>query len=141
MARKKRIEERYRIALKSCAALNKALETFSLEEKDLDPTHTTMYYDSIIKRFELVYETFWKYLKEYIYEKHGIEAISPRTVFQECLLRKISSTEETKILTSMVESRNLTTHLYNESMAQTTAGRIPIYFGLVEKILKRTSPN
>jgi nucleotidyltransferase substrate binding protein (TIGR01987 family) len=75
--------------------------------------------DSIIKRFKLTIELFWKYLKEYLLTK-GIIANtdSPKDVIRSGCKAKLISEEDTETFFEMLKSRNLTSHIYKEELAE-----------------------
>ena len=70
-----------------------------------------IYLDLVVKRFEFTFEMSWKALKRYL-SFLGIEAKSPRVVFQEAYAQGII-TDET-IWLDMIEQRNLSSHIYDE---------------------------
>ena len=96
--------------------------------------------DSTIKRFELTYDLLWKYLREYIATAQGITFDSPRKVFQQCLASSITNEQETKQLLQLIESRNLTTHVYDVELADEVALQISHYFNLIHTIIMRINP-
>ena len=148
----------YDHARKTCKALEKAIDKLSTEQDQLDNETKEMYFDSIIQRFELAYETFWKYLKEYISIHHGLELASPRSTFRQCFKLNIISkqeaeelddtsdarnitTQEAEELDDTSNARNITTHLYNQKMSRNMVKNlIPKYCILFKKILTRLAP-
>lgn len=109
--------------------------------KNIDETTREERRDSLIKRFELSYDLLWKYLREYISAMHGATIDSPRKVFQQCLQYGITNVDETEQLLRMVESRNLTTHVYNEDLADDVAAKIPKHYQLIHVLITRTKPD
>ncbi len=71
-----------------------------------------VYLDLIVKRFEFTYEMSWKALKRYL-DFIGIDAKSPRAVFKEAYAQQIIADEG--VWLDMIESRNLSSHIYDES--------------------------
>jgi nucleotidyltransferase substrate binding protein (TIGR01987 family) len=71
-----------------------------------------VYLDLIVKRFEFTYEMSWKALKRYL-EFLGFEPKSPRGTFQEAYAQQIITDQN--IWLEMIEQRNLTAHIYDES--------------------------
>ena len=68
-----------RLVLKYQNAL-KALGTL----KDiLEEPFSVIVRDAAIQRFEYTFEAFWKFLREYLKEKEGIIANSPKSCFRE----------------------------------------------------------
>jgi nucleotidyltransferase substrate binding protein (TIGR01987 family) len=97
--------------------------------------------DSIIKRFELSYDLFWKCLREYIGISQGVYADSPRKVFDLCFQYGLSDAQETQLLFNMIKSRNLTTHTYNVDLANEMAEKVAEYYRVMHAIMLRTSPD
>jgi nucleotidyltransferase substrate binding protein (TIGR01987 family) len=93
--------------------------------------------DSMIQRFEYCIDMFWKVMKLYLEEKEKIEIAinSPRGILREAVKARIISEEEAEIGMHMVESRNKTSHIYHESMAETIASHIPEYYELMKCIV------
>lgn len=83
--------------------------------------------DSVIQRFEFCHELSWKMLKlKLAYE--SITANTPREVFQEALQANLI--KDGNAWTDMQKMRNLTSHTYDESLAET------VYQYIVEYGLK-----
>ena len=96
--------------------------------------------DSVIKRFEYSLDTFWKYLRVLLEEKYKIMfdgVISPRSIFRAGLNAGIIKDEEFSVCLSMVGDRNLTSHTYNEELAESISKRIKIYHEVMCAILAR----
>ena len=74
--------------------------------------YESIYLDAVVKRFEFTYEMSWKALKRYL-DFLGIEAKSPRQVFKEAYTHGILENED--IWLDMIEQRNMTSHVYDES--------------------------
>lgn len=83
--------------------------------------------DGTIQRFEFTFEMAWKSLKKFLF----YEGIDTKTV-RECIKKSYQAgyinDEETWL--SMLEDRNLTLHIYNESQAK------EIYQRILEKYIK-----
>lgn len=78
--------------------------------------------DGLIQRFEFTYELAWKTTKEYLEEIGIMEINSPKAVFKEAFAQKLISGEDLWLL--MIKDRNMTSHLYQEQVAQEIAERI-----------------
>jgi nucleotidyltransferase substrate binding protein (TIGR01987 family) len=75
----------------------------------------------IIQAFEFTFEQFWKVMKERA-EQHGFEASSPRSAMKQAYKLGIITDEAAWL--QMIKDRNLTTHVYNEGLAQEIYERI-----------------
>ena len=116
--------ERYRQAL-----IDKGLDIDTREERR----------DSLIKRFELTYDLLWKYLREYMIFTGRSAVDSPRKVFQECLSLGLTNDAETKGLISLIEDRNLTTHVYDADLANRVADDIQKHHDVINVVIKKIS--
>ena len=131
-----RLEQRYSL-------LQKALDSLESSIEKLDDVGPSDFYfkelrDSTIQRFEYSVDTFWKYLKEMIGQKHGIETqASPKAVFKQAFDLKEISKKEHDNLKNMIEDRNLTSHADNEELADKISQAIPNYFQQLKSICNK----
>jgi nucleotidyltransferase substrate binding protein (TIGR01987 family) len=94
--------------------------------------------DSIIQRFEYCVDLFWKVIKMYLErEKIDFSLVSPRGVLRASVKAQLMSEIEGDQCMKMVESRNRTSHIYHEEMAQNIAHKVPEYYDLMKKIVDR----
>ncbi len=74
--------------------------------------------DAVIQRFEFSFEVVWKTLKLYL-ERQGVEAGRPRPTLKQAFAQGLIPTvEEADLWLQMVEDRNLTSHAYDEALAE-----------------------
>lgn len=131
-----RIIQRQEMLIKALESLNQAIKLFD----EVEPHHK--YYvalrDSVIKSFEYSMDTFWKFLKQYIEVKHGRETpASPKAIFKLCQELKIITPEEQTTCSNAIDMRNLTSHTYNELLAEQFADDVPYYYPVIKKITDR----
>jgi nucleotidyltransferase substrate binding protein (TIGR01987 family) len=95
--------------------------------------------DATIQRFEYCTDFIWKVLKVYLedVEKVHVESFSPRAVVRETVSAGFISESEGSELMRMVDSRNKTSHIYHEAIADNIAGKIPGYYVPIKKIIDR----
>jgi nucleotidyltransferase substrate binding protein (TIGR01987 family) len=94
--------------------------------------------DGVIQRFEFTYELAWKATKEYLEDIGITDRNSPKAVIKEAYAQKIIVHEQNWLF--MLNDRNMTTHVYNEQMAQEIIGRITlIYLKEFEQLLQAIS--
>lgn len=117
MDRRERLIARFTTARNAGNALTVVIDLLMQKKFQLSDVEYQIYRDSLIQRFEVAYDTTWKYLKEYLNDVHGVEVRSPRAAFQECYAQQICNQEEVELLLKMIENRNMTTHIYDEKMA------------------------
>ncbi len=119
--------------------VTKALESLGkvIEELKKNPEHEITR-DAQIKRFEYSFDTFWKYIREILKHRHGITENSPKSVFRAAHKVGLLAAEETEQCLDMVDTRNETTHTYDEETAIACSNRIPGYFVLMNTAVIRT---
>lgn len=93
--------------------------------------------DSLIKRFEYSFDLTWKYIKTYLKTIYGIDTASPKKVFRESAVQKLATKQETDKLIDMVDDRNLTSHTYNENLANEVCSSIPGYYKLMSELVEK----
>lgn len=93
--------------------------------------------DASIQRFEYTFEAFWKFIREYLKEKEGIVANSPKAVFKEIFSLGFADEEETVELQEMTDKRNDTSHTYKEAVAQSIYEKLKDYALLMERALAK----
>jgi nucleotidyltransferase substrate binding protein (TIGR01987 family) len=73
--------------------------------------------DATIQRFEFTFEVVWKTLKLYL-ERQGYECGGPRPTLKKAFAENLIPTpEEADLWLEMLEDRNLTSHAYDEALA------------------------
>ena len=93
--------------------------------------------DAAIQRFEYTFESLWKFLKEYLKEKEGIIANSPKSCFREIFSLGFLNEEETAQCLDMTDRRNDTSHTYKETVAEIIYEKIKEYVLLMRSIMER----
>lgn len=123
-------------AKRSLQNLKKGIERFELIKnmRTQDEDEYLERRDSLIKRFELAFDTLWKYAKVYLETKAGLIQSSPKSVFRELLRINLISETLTKEAMQMVDDRNNTTHIYREEIAKEICSDIPQYYDLMKTI-------
>jgi nucleotidyltransferase substrate binding protein (TIGR01987 family) len=87
-----------------------------LQEALAEPV-TPIVRDAVIQRFEFTFELVWKTLQLFL-EHHGLECGSPRTTLKKAFREGLIPTaEEADVWLQMLEDRNLTSHTYDEALA------------------------
>jgi nucleotidyltransferase substrate binding protein (TIGR01987 family) len=95
--------------------------------------------DSMIQRFEYTTEICWKFIKSYleVSEKAKLQSSSPREVFRTACNYKIFTETEVENFLRMLDSRNLTSHMYKEEVAEILLAKIPVFFDLLTVVKDR----
>ena len=71
--------------------------------------------DAAIQRFEFCFELTWKVLKHFA-EKEGLEVNSPKSALRAAF--QLKWIQDDALWLQMLEDRNLTSHTYNEELAE-----------------------
>ncbi len=90
--------------------------------------------DATIQRFEFTFELAWKFLKEYFFEQ-GLELNYPIDVIKEAFA--VHLIDDEGIWLRMLKDRNMTSHTYNEMLADEIYVRIKLYVPLLHELLMR----
>ncbi len=101
----------------------------------LTETNTQIVRDAAIKRYELCYELAWKSVQEAL-KNEGLEICkSPKSCFKQAFKQGWIIKEEPYAV--MVQNRNLTTHTYNEELAEEIYNSLGNYLSLLESLLAK----
>lgn len=101
---------------KALARLGEALQ---IEKPD------SLHVDGTIQRFEFTLELYWKTLKRLL-AMEGIETDTPKSTLKEAF--KIGWLHDEEGWLKMLEDRNLTSHVYDETMAARIYADIKKYY-------------
>ncbi|SDJ23445.1 HI0074 family nucleotidyltransferase substrate-binding subunit [Natribacillus halophilus] len=111
------------------ATADKALKT--LEDIHDIETPSSIIRDGFIQRFKYTYESAWKLAREYLREIESLDLGSPKRIIHASREIELLSAEETVTALQMADDRNLTTHTYNETLADQIYKKIPGYAKLM----------
>lgn len=124
MTEKVRWKQRFENYSKALFQLESALQQkkFSVLEKD-----------GVIKRFEFTFELAWKTLQDILQDRGYNDIKGPKPVIKQAFQDGILSDGQAWI--DMLNDRNNSTHLYDESEARKIFDNIQInYFGLLNEL-------
>lgn len=106
-----------------------------LQEAAGTPIEDPLALDGTIQRFEFTFEIAWKTLKAYL-EDQGIVSHSPKGCLREAFRVGWIGQEEPWL--SLLQARNMTSHVYNEEMAMDIYREIkknhPVFQTLIDKL-------
>jgi nucleotidyltransferase substrate binding protein (TIGR01987 family) len=130
------IEKRRQAVLQTLDTLQEALILIE------NPAHIDLFKslrDSLIQRFEYTIDTFWKFLKIYLQEKDeaDLPSAAPRAILREAFNGGLLQQKELDLLIESIADRNLTSHSYNEVLAQELLDRIPLYYEVMRHVVER----
>lgn len=102
--------------------LNNAINRLEEAIEDSKKIELSTLKDGVIQRFEFTVELSWKALKNYL-NSEGIDtAITPKSSVREAF--KIEIIENVNTWIEMLDDRNLTSHIYNQLIADEIYERI-----------------
>ena len=90
--------------------------------------------DSVIKRFELCTDVFWKTLQSILADEYGRALSSPKPVMREAIANNIIPADEQYI--EIIDLRNELVHNYHEEFAEIAYGKIRDYAQLFGVLVK-----
>ncbi|QQR48932.1 nucleotidyltransferase substrate binding protein [bacterium] len=98
--------------------------------------------DSLIQRFEFCTDLFWKYLKKYLELIVQItpDFNGPKPVIRAALKAGLLSETDAETLLKMIESRNMTSHIYKEEIADQISANIPMHYKIMHKYADSLMP-
>ena len=94
-----------------------------------------------VQKFEICVELFWKTTKKYLYDIHGIEAISPKMAMKQLYQTQYVHAENYETLIEMVNDRNRLSHVYDEDQFKQIYCRLPEYMKLMDHIAEKFRGN
>jgi nucleotidyltransferase substrate binding protein (TIGR01987 family) len=108
-----------------------------LLQKDLslfDPVVTDGVKNGRIQKFEYCTELLWKTVRRFLLTVHGIETVSPKTAVKECFVIGQISGDEYATLCSMIDDRNLLSHMYREEFFEGVHSKLDMHAAVMKKI-------
>ena len=91
--------------------------------------------DAAIQRFEYSVELSWKLAREYLLANEGLDIASPKAVIRALREGSIIEMEESINALKMIDDRNLTSHTYNEALADQIYQRLEEHYRIMSTIL------
>lgn len=88
--------------------------------------------DATIKRFEFTFELAWKFLKDYFLER-DLQLNYPKEIIKEAFA--VSLIDNESVWIQMLTDRNMTSHTYDEKLADEIYDRIKNYVPELNKLM------
>lgn len=106
---------------------------------DYNNVHLNSVRDGVIQRFEFCTELAWKTVREYLIEQGYVDINSPKSVMKTAFSDGLLTNENGWL--EILESRNITSHVYDEKTAETIFESIkdvytPLFSELIETLKK-----
>lgn len=120
------LEDRFNQYKNAVDRLEEVIETYN-------DNNSRIIVDAMIQRFEFCVELSWKLLKDYLSSENVGDFNSPRSVMKESY--KMGLITEGELWLDMLEDRNLTSHTYDEIVANTIRDNIlNTHYTLLKKL-------
>ncbi len=94
--------------------------------------YSTVVRDASIQRFEYTVEAVWKAAKAVLADRYGVDVASPKAVVRAAMENGLLTEEQARLALAMVDHRNLTSHTYNEALADEIFAALPAYRALMQ---------
>ena len=88
--------------------------------------------DAAIQRFEYTFEAIWKAAQMFLRAAESLDAGSPKSAIRGSFRVELLTEEQARKAMAMADDRNLTTHTYNESLADAIYSRIPEHAAIMD---------
>jgi len=112
----------------------KLIKAFSRLEDSLNQEFTEYVQDSVIQRFEFTFELLWKTLKSYL-EIQWFDEKTPRNVLKKSF--EIDLIDDIDLFLDMIDIRNLTSHTYDENLAEDVYNFIKVNYIFIWKVINK----
>lgn len=106
-------------------AAKRIKEDYEIDEEgniDEDDFLDDIIKEGVIQRFEYTHELAWNVMKDYLNEVGGIKALGSKDSTRQALAGELMNNGE--VWMEMIQSRNQTSHTYNEEVADGIFGKI-----------------
>lgn len=99
-------------------------------------------HDSLLLRFKCCVDLFLYYLNQYLelIIQMPPDFNGPKPVIRAALKAKLLSEADTETLLKMIESRNMTSHIYKEEIADQISASIPMHYKIMHKYADSLTP-
>jgi len=123
------LEERKNSFKRVFERLKEVVESTKKESENYE-----IFRDSAVQRFKITTEAFWKCVKVFLKVKEGIACNSPKGCIRELFLNGYVDKNGLEVLLNMIDDRNLTSHTYNEEVADEFFQGLKVYLELLTKL-------
>lgn len=91
--------------------------------------------DAAIQRFEYSVEAVWKAARGLLATRYGVELASPKPVVRASAQNGLLSEADGFAAMAMIDDRNLTSHAYDETLANAIFARLAAHAALMDRWL------
>jgi nucleotidyltransferase substrate binding protein (TIGR01987 family) len=108
-----KLKNKYVNLVNIATKLSRSIHKYSNPPTYADEEDIESYMTTLIKRFELTFESLWKYLKYSLKDSYAIDTLGSKDVIRKSFEVSLITQEENKILLDIVEARNEIAHNYD----------------------------
>ena len=119
-----RLVQRLQMARRALATLQELTPIAS-------PTLVERY--AAIQRFEYSTEACWKAAQSVLSMYFGLDLASPKSVIRASAQNGLLTEATARLAMDLVDDRNLTSHTYNEALAQAIWSRLPTHLSVLQQ--------
>ena len=130
------LKQKLELLVRALATLEAAVLKHE-KSQDYDQERFEEYRDSLIQRFEYCTDLLWKVLKDYLEKVEKIKVASPRAVFRECHTIGLLTEQEADQFLTMLDARNMTSHVYREEFADLLYKQIPQFYAVMQALVSK----
>lgn len=142
-----KLNEKHAQLLQALKTLDRTLKIFErvkqnnscciTNEEDGDEAYR-IHRDSVIQRFEYCTDLLWKYIKKYLESANILIGPNiPAEIVRRACAEKIISEDEAETILEIIKSRNKTSHIYIEEIAEQLSKLIPNYYNVMCEVANK----
>ena len=94
-----------------------------------------------IQKFEFSTELLWKTIKRFLFERDGVESVSPKASVKSFLENGYCGYETYESLLRMIDDRNSLSHIYKSKMAAETVKHFKEYLKVMNDMVRVLEKN
>lgn len=132
------ILKRYQLSQNILLRFKEDIDLLQNKDSDLLKYHR-QFRKSAIQSFKFSVDILQKLAQDFLAYKHTItiDAPTPRSIFRELIAIDLLTKEEFEQISRIIADRNITSHTYNEILAEEILYHLNIYYELMQAILNR----
>lgn len=123
------------------AQFSAALEDFKaaleIDVSSFDELTADVIKNGQVQKFEFTIELLWKLLKVFLFERHGVDAPSPKQAVRRYFELGFCEYEESEGLLEAVDLRNMLSHVYKKETFEEIYRQIETYSGLFTRVFQK----
>ena len=118
------------------AALEDFKISLEIEVSRFEATVGDVIKNGQVQKFEFTIELLWKMLKVFLYEKHGIDAGSPKQAIRTYFELGFCEYQDAETMLEAVDTRNRLSHVYKKETFEDIYAQMKKYKDLFDRVFK-----